>query len=85
MDKVLFIDDKFTKLNIKILKELISIVLLKDIEKSYEKETNHLNIALDLRQIEYQILKERLQTITREKKNINLANILNPQTLSNSN
>ena len=53
LHKVLFIDDKFAKSNIKMPKELISIVLLKNIEKSYEKEANHLSIALDLGQIEY--------------------------------
>jgi len=60
LDKVLFIDNKFVRLNIKMLKELISTVLLKGIEKSYKKEANYLNITLDLRQIEYQTLKERL-------------------------
>ena len=48
LDRVLFIDYKLTKSNIKMPKELISTVLLKNMEKSYERETGHLNIALDL-------------------------------------
>ena len=60
LDRVLFIDDKLTRSNIKMPKELISTILLKDMKKLYERKASHLNITLDLDQIEYQILKERL-------------------------
>jgi hypothetical protein len=58
LDYILFIDNKLIKSDIKMPKELISIVLLKGIEKSYKREIDHLSIALDFNQIDYMILKE---------------------------
>jgi len=82
LDRVLFIDDKLTRSNITMPKELISTVLLKGMEKSHEREAGHLSMALDLGQIEYKALKERLQTIAREEKSMSLASV---QTPANSN
>ena len=85
LDRVLFIDDKLTRSNIVMPKELISTVLLKGMEKSYARETSHLSMALDLNQINYQTLKERLQTIAREEKSMSLANVRAPQPANNNN